>query len=190
MSRTSMIRAVSVIAAALVLAIIVPVGARAAAKAGTSAGDVAGATLDTGAVAAMVSDLSRQRAVKHPLRDPARLDAYSAPGQVNGPPLLVLVLPMARGPYYFVLRVSTAESAAFADRLMSALAAAQERKVPADTPDTVSLGNRAVDAASGAAGLLFGYLSPSAGSSTGAGGVADGSGHDGRLAGVAHSDAA
>ena len=90
----------------------------------------------------------RQGAVRQPLPGPARLDAYGAPVQVNGTRLFVLVLPLARGPYDFGLRVYTAaSSAASAGSLMSALAAAQVRKVPADTPDTVSPGNFAADAA-------------------------------------------
>jgi hypothetical protein len=66
----------------------------------------------------------------------------------------VLVLPLARGPYDFVLRVDIPSSAS-AGSLMSALAAAQVRKVPADTPDT---GHDAPYAAGGAVGVLLGYL--------------------------------
>jgi hypothetical protein len=108
-------------------------------------------------VTAAVSDLSRQGAVRQPLPGPARLAAYSAPVQANG--IRVLVLPLARGPYDFGLRVYTAaSSAASAGSLMGTLAAAQMLKVPADTPDTASPGNFAPDAAGGAVGVLFAYL--------------------------------
>ena len=221
MSRTLMSRAIIVIAAALVLAVTISVGARAAPTAGTGEGGLAAAMLDTGDLPAgfqpyasmtgpldgkraqaldidpsqfgahaalvrawlwphqaevvetgvdawtrddaqagatsAVSDLLRQGAVRQPLPGPARLAAYSAPVQVNG--IRLLMLPLARGPYDFGLRVYTAaSSAASAGSLMSALAAAQERRVPADTPDTVSPGNFAADAAGGAVGVLFAYL--------------------------------
>ena len=222
MSRISMARAIIVIAAALVLAVTISAGARAAPRDGTGGGGLAAAMLDTGdlpagfqpdasltgpldgkraqalgidpgqfgshdalmyawfsptraeevvetgldawtrddaqaGVASAVSDLLTQGAVRQPLPGPARLAAYSAPVQVNGTRLLML--PLARGPYDFGLRVYTAaSSAASAGSLMSALAAAQMRKVPADTPDTVSPGNFAADAAGGAVGVLFAYL--------------------------------
>ena len=223
MSRTLMSRAIIVIAAALVLAVTVSAGARAAPRAGSGGGGLAGAMLDTGdlpagfqpvasltgpldgkraqalgidpnqlgahdalvrawlslhraevvetgvdawtrgdaqaGVASGVSNLLRQGAVRQSLPGPARLDAYGAFVQVNGTRLFVLVLPLARGPYDFGLRVYTAaSSAASAGSLLSSLAAAQERKVPADTPDTASPGNFASDAAGGAVGVLLAYL--------------------------------
>ena len=110
-------------------------------------------------VASSASDLLKQGAVRQSLPGPARLDGYGAFVQGNGTRLFLLVLPLARGPYVFVLRVYTAASSAgSAGSLMSAVAAAQMRKVPADTPDTVSPGNFAADAAGGAVGVLFAYL--------------------------------
>ena len=110
-------------------------------------------------VAASASDLLKQGAVRQPLPGPARLDVYGAFVQGNGTRLFVLVLPLARGPYVFGLRVYTAASSAGSTgSLMSAVAAAQMRKVPADTPDTVSPGNFAAGAAGGAVGVLFAYL--------------------------------
>ena len=110
-------------------------------------------------VASSASDLLKQGAVRQSLPGPARLDAYGGFVQGNGTRLFLLVLPLARGPYFFVLRVYTAASSAgSAGSLMSAVAAAQMHKVPADTPDTVSPANFAADAAGGAAGVLFAYL--------------------------------
>jgi hypothetical protein len=222
MSRTLMGRATIVIAAALVLAVTISVGARAAPADGTGGGGLSAAMLATGdlpagfqpypgmtgpldgkraqalgidpsqfgahdalvrawlshqaavvetgvdawnrgdaqsEVASSTSDLLRQGAVRQPLPGPARLDAYHVFVQANGSRLFVLLVPLARGPYFFGLRVETAaSSAASAGRLMSTLAAAQERKVPADTPDTASPGNFAPDAAGGAVGVLLAYL--------------------------------
>lgn len=224
MSPTSMARAIIVIGAALVLAVIIAAGARAAPRAGTGGGGLAAAMLDTGdlpagfqpdasmtgpldgeraqalgidpnqfgshdalvaawfsphsaeevvetafdawtrenaqaGVASGASELLKEGAARQLLPGPAPFDAYGAFIQVNGIRLFVLVLPLARGPYDFGLRVYIpASSAASAGSLMSALAAAQVRKVPADTPDTVSPGNFAADAAGAAVGVLLGYL--------------------------------
>jgi hypothetical protein len=109
--------------------------------------------------ASSASGLLRQGAVRQPLPGPARLAAYGARVEVNGTRLFVLVLPLARGPYVFGLRVYTAaSSAASADLLMSTLAAAQVRKVPADTPDTYPPGQGSDYAAGAAVGVLLGYL--------------------------------
>ena len=221
MSRTLIARAIIVIAAALVLAVAISAGARAAPRAGTGGSGLAAAMLDTGdlpagfqpdasmtgpldgkraqalgidasqfgahdalvrawfsphpteevmetgldawthsdaqaGVTSAASRVLRQGAVRQTLPGPARLDAYGAFVQVNGARLFVLLLPLARGPYDFGLRVYTAaSSAASAGPLMSALAAAQMGKVPADTPDK---GNDAAYAAGSAVGVLFGYL--------------------------------
>lgn len=230
MSRTWMARAVIVVAAALVLALITAAGARAAQRAatgrsggsgGSGGSGLAAAMLDTGDlpagfqpyasltgpldgkraqalglrpnsfgsheagvrawlssqgpeeaveigvdawthdnaqawVASDTSDLLRQGAVRQALRGSAGLDAYGAFVEVNGARWWVLWLLLARGPYVFHLRVATAaSSAASADLLMSTLAAAQVRKVPADTPNT---GQDPAYAAGGAVGVLFGYL--------------------------------
>ena len=222
MSRTSMARAIIVVAAALVLAVTTSAGAHAAPRAGTGGSGLAAAMLDTGDlpagfqpyasltgpldgkraqalgvdpsqfgphealvrawlspqgteevietgvdawthdnaqadVASETPDLLRQGLVRQPLPGPARLDAYGRQfTRADGTRLFVLALPLARGPYDFGLRVYTpASSAASAGRLMSALAAAQVRKVPADTPDT----EQGSDFAAGAAvGVLLGYL--------------------------------
>jgi hypothetical protein len=224
MSRTSIARAIIVIAAALVLAVSISTGARAAPRAGTGGSGLAAAMLDTGdlpagfqpdasmtgpldgkraqalgidpsqfgahdalvrawfsphtaeevvetgldawtrgdaqaGITSAASHVLRQGAVRQTLPGPARLDAYGAFVQVNGTRLFVLALPLARGPYDFGLRVYTAaSSAAAAAPLMSALAAAQMRKVPADTPDTYPQGHDAAYAAGGAVGVLLGYL--------------------------------
>jgi hypothetical protein len=224
MSRTSMARAMIVVAAALVLAVITSAGAHAAPRAGTGGTGgtgLAAAMLDTGDlpagfqpyasltgpldgkraqvlgidpsqfgshealvrawlspqrtaevvetgvdawthdnaqadVAAETPDLLKQGLVRQPLPGPAHLTAYGAVGEVNGTRLFVLFLPLARGPYEFGLRVYTpASSAASAGSLMSAVAAAQVQKVPADTPDT----EQGSDYVAGVAvGLLLGYL--------------------------------
>ena len=224
MSRISMARAIIVIPAALILAVTISAGARAALRAGVGGGGLAAAMLATGdlpagsqpdasltgpltgeraqalgidpsqlgshdalvrawlsphraeevvetgadtwtrddaqaGVAASASDLLKQGAVRQSLPGPARLDGYGGFVQGNGTRLFLLVLPLARGPYLFVLRVYTAASSAgSAGGLMSAVAAAAMRKVPADTPDTVSPGTFAADVARGAVGVLFAYL--------------------------------
>ena len=219
-----MARAIIVIPAALILAVTIAAGTRAALRAGVGGGGLAAAMLDTGdlpagsqpdasltgpltgeraqalgidpsqlgshdalvrawlsphraeevvetgadtwtrddaqaGVASTASDLLKQGAVRQSLPGPARLDGYGGFVQGNGTRLFLLVLPLARGPYFFVLRVYTAASSAgSAGSLMSAVAAAQLRKVPADAPDTVSPGNFAADAARCAVGVLFAYL--------------------------------
>ena len=172
-----MARAIIVMAAALVLAVTISAGARAAPRAGAGGGGLAAAMLDTGdlpagfqpdasltgpldgeraqalgidpnqlgshdalvrawlspgraeemvetgagawtsddaraEVASSASDLLKQGAVRQPLPGPAGLDVYGAFVQGNGARLFVLVLPLARGPYFFGLRVYTAASSA------------------------------------------------------------------------------
>jgi len=107
-------------------------------------------------VAASAPDLLKQGLVRQPI---AGFEAYSRYLQINGVRYFVLALPMARGPYDFALRVYVpAQSAASASGLMSNLATAQWRKVPADTPDTAPASGDAENAAGGAVGALVGYL--------------------------------
>jgi hypothetical protein len=116
--------------------------------------DVAQAAV-TGSVARMV----QQGATRQPLAGPVHATAYGLSGQVSGTRLFVLLLPLSRGPYFFILRVYVpAPSAASAGSLMSQLAAAQIRKVPADTPDTAPGGNIAPEVSGGVVGVLIGYL--------------------------------
>ena len=97
-----------------------------------------------------VSVLKQQGATRQPVTG---FDVYG--GYIGR--YFELVLPLARGPYFFGLHVllpaSSTSSAASADGLMSSLAAAQAGKAPADAPDTA----RATDAA-GAAGAVVGSL--------------------------------
>ncbi len=112
------------------------------------------------AVTSVASGLAKQGAVRQTVAGPARFDAYSEPVQVNGAPYVALVLPLARGPYFFLLRVYVpAASAASASSLMSMVATAQWRKVPADTPDTAPSGSDLAEGAAGTSvGALVGYL--------------------------------
>ena len=91
---------------------------------------------------------------------PARVDAFRESLQVNGAPYVALVLPLARGPYFFLLRVYVpAPAAASASSLMSTVATAQWRKVPADVPDTAPSGSGLAQGAAGTSvGALAGYL--------------------------------
>jgi len=92
---------------------------------------------------------------------PVPLTAFGTSVQDDGTTLFLLALPMARGPYFFVLRVYVQDSAsapASAGRLMSTLAAAQARRVPASTPDTASPSNPSARAAGTTVGALVGYL--------------------------------
>ena len=98
-----------------------------------------------------VSMLQKQGATRQPV---AGFDVYG--GFVSR--YFELVLQLARGPYLFGLYVLVpASSAGSAGRLMSELAAAQVRKVPADTPDTARPSD-APAAAGAVAGALIGYL--------------------------------
>lgn len=114
--------------------------------------------LDTGTgdnaragAASEVSFLQEEGAVRQPVTG---FDVYG--GYVGR--YFELVLPLARGPYLFGLRVLVpASSAGSAGRLMSELGAAEVRKVPADTPDTASVSD-AYRAAGAVAGALVAYL--------------------------------
>ena len=110
-------------------------------------------------VTATVAGLVNRRAVRQALPVPARLDAYGGYVQGSTGQQFELLLPLARGPYFFVLEIITApSSAASSGPLLSTLAAAQLGKVPADTPDTADPRNFATTAAGSAVGVLFGYL--------------------------------
>lgn len=111
------------------------------------------------AAASGVAVLMKEGAARQSIAGPVRLAAYGAFVQASGSRYFELALPLARGPYYFGLHVLVpGSSAASASSLMSALAAAQMRKVPAGTPDTAPPGSLAADAAGGATGVLVGYL--------------------------------
>ncbi|HEV2254349.1 MAG TPA: hypothetical protein VGS06_14240 [Streptosporangiaceae bacterium] len=109
------------------------------------------------AVAAAGTALLEQRYARQSIAGPVPLAAFGTSGQTGAGRLFLLVLPMARGPYFFVLRVY-APAPESAGGLMSALAAAQVRRVPASTPDTASPDNVSTDAAATTGGALVGYL--------------------------------
>ncbi len=106
-----------------------------------------------------IPGLLKQGLVRQTIAGPVRFDAFSTYLSSGGARYFVIVLPMARGPYDFGLRVVVpASAAASASGLMSTLATAQWRRVPADTPDTAAPEGYAYDAAGGAVGALVGYL--------------------------------
>ncbi len=110
-------------------------------------------------LAATASALLKQGLVRQTAGGQVRFDAFSAFVELDGVRYLVLVLPLARGPYDFGLRVYVpASAAASASTLMSSLATTQIRRVPANTPDTEPADNLAPDAAGGTVGVLVGYL--------------------------------
>lgn len=114
------------------------------------------------AQAAVTSDdssLLEQGYARQSIAGPVPLAAFGTSGQTGAGRLFLLVLPMARGPYLFILRIYVPASApASANSLMSALAAVEVNRVPDSTPDTAPPDSVALDAAGGAAGLLVGYL--------------------------------
>ena len=64
----------------------------------------------------------------------AHLDRYSSSLRVDGSPYILIITPLARGPFFFAIEVLAPERSSSADAsLLVNLAAAQERKVPADT---------------------------------------------------------
>lgn len=90
-------------------------------------------------VAAAASTLLKQGAVRQHATGSARSAEFGLDVQTSSGRLFALTLPMARGPYFFVLHVYVAASvSASASSLMSGLATAQAGKVPANTPDTDS----------------------------------------------------
>jgi len=100
-----------------------------------------------------VTLLTKQGAIRQPVAGFAVYGRSIPPSRI-----FVLVLPLALGPYAFALRVQVPPaSAAAADRLMSRLAAAQVRRVPANTPDTAPASD-AAQAAATVTGVLAGYL--------------------------------
>ena len=93
----------------------------------------------------------------------AHLAGYSSPLRVDGSPFILITTPLARGPFLFVLNVLAPARSSSADAsLLVNLAAAQERIVPANTPDTgTSLSDLQADpyhAAGVADGVLRAYL--------------------------------
>jgi hypothetical protein len=91
------------------------------------------------------------------------LVGYAASLQVNGNPYTMLITPLARGPFFFFLEVLfPAQSSSAGAGLMVNLVAAQDRKIPANTPDTgTSLSGLQPDpynAAGYAVGGLLTYL--------------------------------
>ena len=93
----------------------------------------------------------------------AHLDGFRSSFRLNHAPYTGIIVPLARGPYFFVLTVlAPARSSSSAIHLVTDLVAAQSRKVPADTPDTgTSLSGFMPDpynAAGVAIGALLAYL--------------------------------
>jgi hypothetical protein len=93
----------------------------------------------------------------------AHLTGFRSSFRLNNAPYTGIVVPLARGPYFFTLTVlAPAQSSSSAITLAADLVAAQSRKVPADTPDTgAPLPDFAPDtyhAAGLAIGALLGYL--------------------------------
>jgi len=91
------------------------------------------------------------------------LDGFRSSLRLNDAPYTEITVPLARGPYFFILTVlAPAQASSSATSLVAGLVAAQSRKVPADTPDTgTSLPDFAPDpynAAGVAVGALFAYL--------------------------------
>ena len=106
-------------------------------------------------VAAAVAMLTKQGAIRQPVAGFAVYGGYIQPSRTR---YFVLVLPLARGPYAFSLHVVVpAASAAAAGPLMGRLAAAQVRRVPADTPDTAPASD-ASGVAGTVVGVFIGYL--------------------------------
>lgn len=110
-------------------------------------------------VAETAAGLIKQGNAVEPVSGFVNMRAYRASVMVNRNPFSRLLLPFARGPYAFMLQITVPElSASSASSLMSRLAAAQVRKVPADTPDTIPSGFAAPEMSGGVVGGLIGYL--------------------------------
>lgn len=106
-----------------------------------------------------VSSLRKQGLTRHPIAGPAHFTGFSTTADISGVSYFLLALPLARGPYFFALRVIVpAQSAASADSLMSKLATAQSDEVPASTPDTGTGIPDNANAAGYAVGALLGYV--------------------------------
>jgi hypothetical protein len=93
----------------------------------------------------------------------AHLYAFEQQGQLDNIPYTEIYVPIARGPFVFLLTVlAPTQPASAGVNLAAKLASVQERKVPANTPDTkTSLADLQADpynAAGYAIGLLVGYL--------------------------------
>jgi hypothetical protein len=124
--------------------------------------------LDTGtggharaAIVGFDSRVSARGLVKRPIA--AHLDGYTSAFRLYGIAYIEIYLPLARGPYFFTLTVvAPAKISSPAIGLSAELAAAQSRKVPANTPNTgTSLSGLLPDpygAAGAAIGGLLGYL--------------------------------
>ena len=113
------------------------------------------------AVTGFDSRVSARGMVKRPIT--AHLDGYTSAFRLYGVDYIEIYLPLARGPYFFALSVlAPAQISAPAMGLAAELAAAQSRKVPANTPNTgTSLSGllpNPYDAAGAAVGGLLGYL--------------------------------
>ena len=113
------------------------------------------------ASAGFASSVSARGATRQQLT--ADLAGYSSPLRVGGSPYVLITAPLARGPFFFVLEVLGPAGSPSADAsLLVNLAAAQERRVPANTPDTgTSLSGLQTDtyhAAGVAVGTLLAYL--------------------------------
>ena len=105
------------------------------------------------------SDALRKGLIREPIANPDHFTAFKLTGQLDGSNYLALNLPLARGPYFFLLRVlAPVQSSPSAFRLLSDLSAIQASGVPNDTPDT---GTGVIDtrqAAGWAVGVLLGYV--------------------------------
>ena len=98
-----------------------------------------------------------QGATRHQLA--AHLDGYSSRGPVNGRPYVEISAPLAQGPFLFAIVVlSPARSSSADASLLVNLAAAQEGKVPAGTPDTGTSLSALQPDTSQAAGAVVGGL--------------------------------
>ena len=113
------------------------------------------------ASAAIASSMSARGTTHQQLT--ATSAGYTSLFGVDGRPYTLIATPLARGPFLFVLEIlAPAQSTSADSSLLVDLATVQERKVPANTPDTgTSLADLQPDpynAAGPAVGALLGYL--------------------------------